>query len=100
MHTFLPLTVTAPCTTNCRACRVLLANIARKMATSSRRSRGAKVICVKGVKDVWSLAPSPSASDSRPAPRPADIAEPSSLANFSGLMGTTLRMRRVNIRDH
>lgn len=95
-RTFLLLTVTAPWITNCRACRVLLANKARKTATSSRRSSGAKVICMKGVRlkgvvfsEGWG---------SRPWPRPADAADPSSRAKRAALMGTTLRMRRENIR--
>lgn len=101
--------MTAPWTTNCLACRVLLANKARKIAVSSLLSNGANVICVNGVScseglPFCSRSPSRSLSISQvlcnPEPRPAETFDPSSWANRLASMGTTLRMRRENMRSH
>ena len=104
-QTFFPFTVTAPWTTNCRACRALLANNALKIAVSSLLSNGANAICINGV-SCSAAGFFPSARFCKncglcsPEPRPADTFEPSSSANRVASMGTTLRIRRENIRSH
>ena len=95
-HTFWPLTFTAPCTTNCRACRALLANKALNIAVSSLLSSGANVICMYGI----AAGLAGGLSFSSPDPRPADSIDPLFLARYSGFMGTTDRSFRENIRSH
>ena len=68
--TVLPLTLTAPCTTNCLACFALLANNALQTATSSRRSIGQKVMGLYGVRSTCSIS-ALSPSTCLPLPRPA-----------------------------
>jgi len=94
--TFFPFTVTAPWTTNCRACRALLANMALKMAVSNLLSKGAKVICMYGIAGCLSRG----LLCSTPEPRPADSSDPSLRARYAASMGTTDRSRRENIRSH